>query len=199
MANKMKKLRNKQLDEIDDIYIKVEKYVPIGFLVDTLKSNKGQEEYQKNGKLYLEKYNEAFDRFKALAPSLKPEEAIDGYINGSILLHRNLSGYMIADQFFDDAYLPIMIQAIKDDNTEPLYGFLLTLSGILDEAIIIELVSIGLESQYYRMKITACGIAEQKKFVQFIPKIRKLLNDEPIPVVDAAKGALELLESEIID
>lgn len=197
MDSKKKKLLNKQLDDIDDAYIEVEKYVPIGSLRDTLKSKQGRDEYQKYGEVHLQKYDETMNRILSLAPELRREEIIDGYINGSSILQRNLSGYMVNEQFFDEAYIPIMIDAIKNDRTEPLYGFLLTLSRVLDESNVIELVSIGLESQYYRVKITACGIAEQKKFVQFIPKIRMLLTDNIMPVVDSAKRALEVLESKI--
>lgn len=187
---------NPKLEEVDQLYQQIEWYFEPDLLDPKVRIDEVQRGKEKEKDKLYQIYNQAANKIDEVAPTLSPDEIIDGFLHASKILHRNLSGYMISKELFDEAFIPVMIQAIKDDNSQPLYGFLLTLSKILDEAKVIELVSIGLNSQYYRMKITACGIAERNKFVQFAAKIRRLLNDEPIWVVDAAKGALEVLEGE---
>lgn len=185
---------NKNLIEIDELHKQIEKY-----FVHTEPKTKTEleiidQEFLENNSEILKIYNKAIDMLREVTPTLTPEEVIEGYKEGSILLHMGLSGFMVNPGHFHEKYLPIMIEAIQEDKSPVIYKFLVYLSQNLSKDEILPLVLKGLESHNPRMRDSALGIVRREKLFETIPKVRILVNDPEHLVADYAKKVLEYLE-----
>ncbi|KAA3642743.1 MAG: hypothetical protein DWQ07_19640 [Chloroflexi bacterium] len=165
------RLKNKELDAINRQYILVE----------------GNEEE------HWEVYHEAADYYRALSPHLSVEEVIDGFLNGTIMLQRNLSGHMVNEQFFDEAYIPVMIDSITKDRLSNNSHFLHFLSRKLPVEEMRDLILVSLESKISQVRNVALQLVSHHKIAEAEDKAREMLNDPELFVRDSAKRAVESL------
>jgi hypothetical protein len=166
---------NEKLREINELYLQI-----WGSYMDISRDewfNPSPEEraefadyFEENSRIY----NLVIEKFNALSPDLSPAEILEGYQQGCKLLQRNLSGDMC--QNFDIAYIPTMIQAIKNNETHTAFMFLPVLADHMGKEIA-PIVMEALDSESPLIRERALSVADHINLLVAAPKIRAMVND----------------------
>lgn len=182
---------NKYLIKIDKLHKKVEKYFEPPLSASKSELENYHQESIKDHEKIQKIYNKAGNMLREVVPTLSPEEVIEGYKEGSILLHRALSGFMCDTRYFHEKYIPIMIEAIQEDKSPTIYLFLLCLARKLPKEEIVPLVIRGLDSQDPRTRDTALRIVDSMMIREAIPKVREVTLDPEQRIREQARDVLD--------
>jgi hypothetical protein len=135
-------------------------------------------------------YNASFTHLHQLAPTLTVEEMIEAFEQGS----RTLKGFLCGQMYnrFDPAFVPTMIQAIKDDFTGS-YRFIDVLGNYLSVEAMLPVIDEALKSKIYYTVDTAVGYIREKRCTQYIPQLEALTAHRAIG--EFVKETIEYLRS----
>ena len=184
---------NPILNEINQQYLQIQDYIdPLPGYLDQLAEQERAEYLKKSGEA-LQTYHLALDKLRISVARLSPHEIIEGYTQGCRLLQRNLSGYM--GEQFKQAYVPIMITAIRSEHTHTAWLFLQVLAeqlGVGAASIVTE----ALNSEAIGIREKALLITEQLSLIEAIPKLQKMRQDPVEEIASLAEQVLQSLRSE---
>lgn len=180
-----------KLKEINDLYLQVQNHIDP--TAENLASLTDEErlEYESRADEYSRLYKIAMEKYKEVAPTLSPDEIIEGYRQGCRLLQRNLSGHM--SYYFDKVYIPLMIEAIRNDESHTAYLFLQSLADHVGKEfapVVIE----ALNSESALTRETALAVVRQLELVEAIAKVRDMVNDPNLEISYLAKEILRSWE-----
>src|SRR4051812_11799839 len=113
---------NQQLQEINDQYLKVEMYLNVSPEQVLHLSEEEWNASQDKREEAINVYRVVAEKFIEIAPSLLPSEVIEAYEQAGQTLKAHLTGHMY--HHFDEVYIPVMIKAINNDDSDHLYFFL---------------------------------------------------------------------------
>lgn len=135
-------------------------------------------------------YSLAIEKFEAVSSTLSPTEVIEAYKQGCNLLQRNLSGHM--SHHFDEAYIPLMIQAVKSGEGHTAHLFLPILAQQLGRDIA-PLAIESLDSQFTCVREAALSVVYQLELVEAVSKIRTMADQDP-EIAEMASNIIRKLE-----
>lgn len=185
---------NPILNEINELYLQVQNYIdPLPEYLTKL-TEQERLDYAGMRDESSQIYNLALDKLRGVAPSLSPNEIIEGYTQGCRLLRRSLGGYMC--HLFDRAYIPIMIQAIMNEESRTAWMFLQTLADQLGKEVA-PLVLRSLDSKSELLREAALSVTGRLELVEAIPKVQVMTKDSDLEISSLAKSILDSLESSI--
>lgn len=177
-----------ELQNINRMYIEVEYYFyPAPGFFDS----------EINGSTYLQRkkeleplYQSARKELYRIAPSLTTGEIIQAYQEGCRLLQANISGLMV--ESFRREYIPIMIQAIKDNHGHTAHMFLRTLSVNASDlrSELTPLILVSLSSQFLSIKEAALSAAFQLRLTEALPTIKRMAKDSTPEIREMSENIL---------
>ena len=133
------------------------------------------------------RYGEAVVTAQHLLPMLTPEELIEGYTEGTALLQRNISGYMV--MHFQRAYIPLMTKEVQHQAAHTGATFLRALVNHMGQEaspLIIECL-VGNTDELREVALVA--VAELRLHAA-VPIIRGMMNDTNPSMREVARQVL---------
>jgi hypothetical protein len=91
-------------------------------------------------------------------------------------LKAHLAGHMY--QHFNEVYIPLMVEAINNDDSGGLYLFLNALSQRLNKEQLLPIVLKALDGKFQRTRRTALEIIQVLSLKQALPKIKLMVSDD---------------------
>lgn len=130
------------------------------------------------------RYGEAVLTVQHLLPTLTPDELIEGYTEGTALLQRNISGYMVTH--FQRAYIPLMTKEVQHQAAHTGATFLRALVNHMGQEaspLIIECL-VGNTDELREVAMVA--VAELRLHAA-VPIIRGMMNDTNPSIREVAR------------
>jgi len=182
---------NPKLKEVNDLYLQIQDYIDptVEYLAGLTEEQRL--ELESNADEHLRLYEIAIEKYREVAPALSPDEIIEGYKQGCRLLQRTLSGHMC--YAFDKVYIPIMIQAVRNDEAHTAYLFVQSLADHLGKEIA-PLVIEALDSESALTRERALAVVRQLELVEALPTVRGMVNDPYLEISYLAKDILNRWE-----
>lgn len=180
---------HQKLEEINNLYIQIQDNYPLLSIEQRTTLRDEEPENQANWlKEYERIYNIAITQFRAIGPNLTPQEVVEGYQQGCKLLQQNLSGHMC--YYFNESYIPLMLQEIKQEVLHTAPQFLQCLSVQLGSKIA-PIVLEALESKNLIVRETALSIADNLKIFEARQKIIEMMDDPEQGISSLAKEIIK--------
>ena len=192
IAKGMDQMMRFELQEIDEIYRSIEVYIEPSSVDEIINTaQRDGTNFSRNREEAHAKYDLAIQKFGMIADYLSPEDIIQGYHEGSILLRLNLVGSIW--EAYNPIYLPLIIQAIREKHkgADRLLAALPENMSITDlQPVLIEALNSGVK----RLEEMALNITRHFKFVEMRSSLEAFLDKHP-EKSDEIQGLLEELSS----
>ena len=184
---------NPILEEIDKLYRPFEdtnmRYVAADYIQQL--TDEAFEEFSRNEAEGNAARRNADEKLFAIIGSLSHDDLIEGYAQACRTLKGNIGGYMY--MHFDEAYIPTMIQGIKDDD-DTAYLFLGILEEHLDGDSFVPIVLEALAKEKHRTVDTALAMVEKLGLVEVTPLVMTLSENPNPNIARAARRILPQLQ-----
>ncbi len=186
---------NSSLKEINDIYLRIQDYIhpPVGYF-EGVAEEKRLDFAQKMSE-YAPLYETTADRFGSVLSGLSPAEVVEGYQQGCRLLQTGLAGYMY--HHFNEAYIPLMVQAINNDEEHTAWLFLnsLVMHARHMREEIASLAMRALNSKWRPTREAALTAIGEFRVMEARPMVEEMAKGSNPEISELAKNILEFWQS----